>query len=72
MRKRFLQCIFVSVVGLLIASCVPNRFYLINSEGLLTYNRHTGQLEFLWNTKAKGGQTDSSSVKNDSIIKVPE
>lgn len=72
MKKLFQKVIFIFVGGLLIASCVPNRFYLINSEGLLTYNRHTGQLEFLWNTKAKGGQADSSSVKNDSIIVMPE
>ena len=38
--------------GLILSSCAPNKFFLINSEGILEYNRHTGQLEFMWQTKS--------------------
>lgn len=65
MRKIVLSIVFFGV--LVLSSCSPNRFFLINSEGILTYNRHTGQLEFMWETKsAKGDST--SVVKCDSLL----
>lgn len=65
MRKFVLGFVFIGVLGL--SSCTPNRFFLINSEGILTYNRHTGQLEFMWQTKSAKGDT-ISVVKCDSLI----
>ena len=53
--------------AILCQSCTPSRFYLINSEGILTYNRHTGQLEFMWQSKSAGGDT-MSVVKCDSLL----
>lgn len=58
---------FVFIGGLVLSSCTPNRFFLINSEGILTYNRHTGQLEFMWQTKSAKGDS-VSVVKCDSLI----
>lgn len=58
---------FVFIGGLALSSCTPNRFFLINSEGILTYNRHTGQLEFMWQTKSAKGDS-VSVVKCDSLI----
>lgn len=64
--KRIVLC-FVIIGGLVLSSCTPNRFFLINSEGILTYNRHTGQLEFMWQTKSAKGDS-VSVVKCDSLI----
>lgn len=58
---------FVIIGFLVLSSCSPNRFFLINSEGILTYNRHTGQLEFMWQTKSAKGDS-ISVVKCDSLI----
>lgn len=65
MRRIVLSIVIVSLC--LLTSCTPSKFFLINSEGILTYNRHTGQLELLWQTKgAKGDTTDV--VKCDSLL----
>lgn len=65
MRKIVLSFLFIGV--LVLSSCSPNRFFLINSEGILTYNRHTGQLEFMWQTKSAKGDS-ISVVKCDSLL----
>ena len=63
------RIVLVLILGfaILCQSCTPSRFYLINSEGILTYNRHTGQLEFMWQSKSAGGDT-MSVVKCDSLL----
>lgn len=65
MRKIVLSFLFIGV--LVLSSCTPNRFFLINSEGILTYNRHTGQLEFMWQTKSAKGDS-ISVIKCDSLL----
>lgn len=65
MRKIVLCFVIIGV--LVLSSCSPNRFFLINSEGILTYNRHTGQLEFMWQTKSAKGDS-ISVVKCDSLL----
>ena len=65
MRKIVLSFLFIWV--LVLSSCSPNRFFLINSEGILTYNRHTGQLEFMWETKSAKGDS-ISVIKCDSLL----
>lgn len=65
MKKRVLSFVIIGLLGF--SSCTPNRFFLINSEGILTYNRHTGQLEFMWQTKSAKGDS-VSVVKCDSLI----
>ena len=65
MRKIVLSFVFIGF--LVCCSCTPNRFFLINSEGILTYNRHTGQLEFMWQTKSAKGDS-ISVVKCDSLL----
>lgn len=60
---------------LILSSCAPNKFFLINSEGILEYNRHTGQLEFMWQTKS--ASMDSATAKKcapvnpDSLPQLP-
>lgn len=65
MRKIVVSFIILGLLGF--SSCTPNRFFLINSEGILTYNRHTGQLEFMWQTKSAKGDS-VSVVKCDSLL----
>lgn len=65
MRKFVLGIVIIGF--LVLTSCTPSRFFLINSEGILTYNRHTGQLEFMWQTKSAKGDT-IDVVKCDSIL----
>lgn len=65
MRRFVLGFVFIGF--LVLSSCTPNRFFLINSEGILTYNRHTGQLEFMWQTKSAKGDS-ISVVKCDSLL----
>ena len=48
-------------------SCSPNKFYLVNSEGIFSYNRHTGQLEFMWESHTQRADT-IPAVKRDSVI----
>lgn len=43
-------------------SCIKLPLYYVDHSGILTYNRQTGQLEFLW--EYRGAQ---DSVKQDTI-----
>lgn len=54
--------ILILVCGAMIQSCAPIRWYLVNSEGIFTYNKHTGQVELMWNTTT--APTDTTIVKN--------
>lgn len=65
MKKFVLGFVFIGF--LVLSSCTPSRFFVINSEGILTYNRHTGQLEFMWQTKSAKGDT-IDVVKCDSLL----
>ena len=48
---------FILMCSFMMPSCSPNRFYLVNSEGIFTYNRRTGQLEFMWESKTQRADT---------------
>lgn len=65
MKKIVLGFVFIGFMVL--SSCTPSRFFVINSEGILTYNRLTGQLEFMWQTKSAKGDT-IDVVKCDSLL----
>lgn len=48
MKKLFLV-VFGMITGLsLVSSCTPHDWFLVNSSGIATYNRTTGQFEVLW------------------------
>lgn len=55
------------VCSFMAMSCSPNKFYLVNSEGMFTYNRHTGQLEFMWESHTQRADT-IHAVRRDSVI----
>lgn len=63
--KRFL---IVLAAGLMIQGCSRWPQIIIgDSSGILTYNRHTGQLEVLWEKHAKVVNQNADPTKADSI-----
>ena len=63
--KRFL---IVLAAGLMIQGCSRWPQIIIgDSSGILTYNRHTGQLEVLWEKHAKVINQEADSINADSI-----
>lgn len=64
-NKRFL---IVLLAGLIFQGCSQWPQIIIgDSSGILTYNRHTGQLEVLWEKHAKVVNQNASSENADSI-----
>lgn len=60
------KIVFVMAFALsALCSCTPTRWFLVNTNGILTYNRHTGQIEMIWewNEKPNPVQRDSVTVK---------
>ena len=49
-------------VAIMLSSCTGLRYVFCTSDGILTYNRHTGQLEILWEHKSM-----PIIQKNDSL-----
>lgn len=67
-KKIFAWLLFGTAVALqLFCSCVPNRWFLINTEGIVTYNRHTGQLEVLWNHHEEPNVWNIDTLRCDTI-----
>lgn len=55
-------CVAIAFVSL-VASCTPSKYFFLNSEGIVSYNRNTGQFEMLWDAKT-GKQTADSIQRN--------
>lgn len=49
MRK--VSMLLMVLVGLSLCSCGP-KWLVVNSSGIASYNRHTGQFEILWENKS--------------------
>lgn len=60
--------IAVAISPMFFQSCAPARWYLVNSEGILTYNRHTGQLEIMWSHHSQGANADTTRLPVDSLV----
>ena len=69
MKKKIVCIIVITAMAMasLVTSCTPHKFFILNSEGILTYDRNKGTFEVLWQTKSAGAATDSGTVKIDSI-----
>lgn len=59
--------LLVILVSLLGTGCSGTRFALCTSNGIITYNRHTGQFEMLWEYSQK-----NQVVIHDTIWKCPD
>lgn len=65
MRK--LLFIFCVCVGLFSSvGCSSQRWAWLQSNGILTYNKHTGQLEVMWENAGKGSNTIHDTIYIDS------
>lgn len=53
------------VAGL--SACSPVRWLVVNSDGILTYNRHTGQLELLWEHHSEKADFPARNCPPDSV-----
>lgn len=67
-RINYLFVVGAIVMATAISSCYPHKWFIVNSEGILSYDRHKGTFELLWQTKSAGNSADSGSVKVDSIL----
>lgn len=69
MKKKIVCIIVITAMAMATAvtSCTPHKFFILNSEGILTYDRNKGTFEVLWQTKSAGATADSGAVKIDSI-----
>ena len=64
MRKvSFLMCCGLILACCLCTGCAGSKLALFSSEGIFTYNRHTGQIELLWDHHAA-----SPIVQHDTIF----
>lgn len=61
-HSRYLILIALGFLVLAMSSCAPTRYFFMNSEGIFSYNRHTGQLEIVWETKTFSQAPDSVQV----------
>ena len=54
-------------------SCTTPNFLWCTSSGIVTYNRHTGQFEMLWENEVKEPTIihDTIYVSNDTISEKP-
>ena len=63
--KSLVKILFVAV-ALMATSCTP-KWLLINSSGIATYNRNTGQVEVLWEN-----QSAQQTTVHDTVYVVKE
>ena len=68
-KKNYYRFVLVAmVIVTAISSCYPHKWFIVNSEGILSYDRNKGTLELLWQTKSAGHSADSGTVVVDSIL----
>lgn len=73
MKKIFLILV-VGLVMMVAASCAPREWFLMGSEGIFTYDRYTGRVELLWETKTGAGKpvSNQEDTKNSAADSVPQ
>ena len=69
----FLVCFAIVSGSFSLASCQSPNFLWCTSSGIVTYNRHTGQFEMLWENAAKQIETvhDTVYIYSDSLSLKP-
>lgn len=55
-------------VAIMLSSCTGLRYIFCTSDGILTYNRHTGQLEILWEHQSMPIINKKDSLKIPVIL----
>lgn len=70
MKRYFFKRLVIAAIVMtgLVCSCTPHKWFIVNSEGILSYDRNKGTFELLWTNKTAGYSPDSGAVKVDSIL----
>lgn len=70
MLHKFIKRSLVAAIVLapFLTSCTPHKWFIVNSEGILSYDRNKGTFELLWQNKSASYSPDSGTVKVDSIL----
>lgn len=63
--KRIFIIIFAVTILTILTGCANPRWFWCTSSGIMTYNRHTGQFEVIWENQAK-----PTEVKHDTVYVV--
>ena len=72
--RRILVGFWICFTLAVFAGCSPVKYLFVDSSGIMSYNRHTGQFEVLWEHKSE--RTDypkddslrnSQKAQNDSV-----
>lgn len=64
--KQVKRLIGIAVGCCILASCSPSRMFMVGTNGIATYNRHTGQFEVLWEYAEKPLPTIHDTIYVDS------
>ncbi len=64
--KQVKRLIGIAVGCCILASCSPSRMFMFGTNGIATYNRHTGQFEILWEYAEKPLPTIHDTIYVDS------
>lgn len=48
MKKLVFYFAGLLLISCVLCSCSPSRLFMLNTNGIATYNRNTGQFEVLW------------------------
>lgn len=71
MKKNiFLVCAWMILISAILSGCSSPAVGLLSSEGIFSYNRHTGQIELLWENKAKSPVIIHDTIFVDSCNRV--
>lgn len=69
MKKYILVFVVSCIIMGLCSGCQAPHWFLINSQGIATYNRHTGQFEIMWDNRVPEtvAKIDSAKVLDNDV-----
>ena len=59
---------FLLLIAYFVTACSPQRWFLVNTNGIMTYNTHTGQFEMIWEWRETPTEVKSDSVQTAKPI----
>lgn len=71
MRKNIYVFVVSCIILTLSCGCQAPHWFLINSQGIATYNRHTGQFEIMWDNRVSQSvaKVDSAQILDNDVSK---
>lgn len=62
------KVLFLLLIAYLVTACSPQRWFLVNTNGIMTYNTRTGQFEMIWEWRETPHEVKSDSVQTAKPI----